>query len=287
MFSFNFTTILREEVVVKLVKICYPTSKPPDIAHLNLEDNLSSVRKVLEMEKFIDDELSFSQNVDEMSKISNSNEEKFRLKEIIVQNDNEYILSLIHSNLWKYLNEKHKLDYGCTITNDGIKTKDCKVFIMKDCELYDLGIKGVRSGTVEFNSIETEDMFTKTNLTLNINSKLQSFIKLSAGIMNRNKSKLETNSTYHYRNYGKHSLNINIRDHLILTEEFVKSVKNAIESKMPKKFIQIVEDFGQFIPTEVILGGRIYFEVYGSSTDYSTEKANSEAMNLGVPNIAD
>ncbi|CAI2197922.1 762_t:CDS:1, partial [Funneliformis geosporum] len=124
----------------EVVQICYPTSKPPKIAHLNLDDNLSNVRKVLEATKFINDDLSFSQNVDEVSKISisNSEEKKFRLKEIIVQNNKIYILYLTHSNLWKYLNEKHKLDYRRTITNDGIKTKDCKVFIMKEFKLNDL-----------------------------------------------------------------------------------------------------------------------------------------------------
>ncbi|CAI2169164.1 14482_t:CDS:2 [Funneliformis geosporum] len=281
---FNLNTLLGEVV---LVKVCYPTSETPNLTQLNLGDNLSKVRKELEVRGFINDKLAFSRKDVEMSKVSNPDEETIRLKEIIDQNCKDYILYLTHSNLWEYLNEKHKLDYGRTITNDGIKTKDYKVFIMKGCDLFNLGTKEFRSDTVEYNSIETEDRLTKSNF--NVNSTFQSFIKLglSAEIMNKNKSKLETNSTCHYRNYGKFSLKINIRNHLIPTEEFLERVNDAIKSKNSKSFIQIIEDFGQFIPTEVILGGRIYLKDYGSSTENSTEKANNVAMNLRAPNIAD
>ena len=38
------------------------------------------------------------------------------------------------------------------------------------------------------------------------------------------------------------------------------AVEDAIISGDPENFIRITEKFGQFIPTEVILGGRVYFE---------------------------
>ncbi|CAI2188932.1 180_t:CDS:2, partial [Funneliformis geosporum] len=271
-----------------LVKVCYPTSRPPNLVHLQLGENLSKIRKELEMRKFINDKLSFSQNIIEMSKVENSDEGTFRLNEIIVKNNEKYILYLIHSNLGEYMNEKHKLNYGRTITNDGIKTNGYKVFNMKGCKLYDLGTKEFRLDKVEFNSIETEDWLTKS-LLLDINSKLQSFVNLgfSAGIVNRSKSKLETNSTYYYRNYGKFSMNINITEHLILTEEFLQRVNDAIKSKKPKNFIQIIEDYGHFIPTEVIFGGRIYFKDSSRSTEYSTGKENDVAINLSVPSNID
>ncbi|CAI2173616.1 2989_t:CDS:2, partial [Funneliformis geosporum] len=265
-----------------LVKVYYPTSDS-NLARLKLDDYLSTVRKEL----VINDKLSFSPNIHEMFKVSKSDEGKFRLKEIIVQNCKEYNLYLTHSKLWEHLNEKHKLNYGRTITSDGIKTKGNKLFNMKGGDLRKLGANEV-SDKEEFNSIETEDLLTKP-LFLNINNKLQSFVNLglSAGIVKSTKSKLETNSTYHYRNYGKFSLNINVRDHLILTEEFLERINEAIKSKKPEYFIRIVEDYGQFIPTEVILGGRIYLNDSSRSTEDSIGKENDVAINLSVPNSVD
>ena len=42
--------------------------------------------------------------------------------------------------------------------------------------------------------------------------------------------------------------------------EFIEAVKDAIESGNPRNFNKITEEFGQLIPTEVILGGRVYFK---------------------------
>ncbi|PKC61674.1 hypothetical protein RhiirA1_464680 [Rhizophagus irregularis] len=43
------------------------------------------------------------------------------------------------------------------------------------------------------------------------------------------------------------------------TTEFIEAVKGVIVSKDPRKFKDIINDFGQFIPKKINLGGRAYF----------------------------
>ena len=53
------------------------------------------------------------------------------------------------------------------------------------------------------------------------------------------------------------SLKIN-KENLELTDEFKKDINDAIKSKDPREFEKITKNYGQFIPTEIILGGRVY-----------------------------
>src|ERR1043166_6612427 len=92
---------------------------------LNLNGNLSDIRKQLENDKIIDETLSISFSRDGIIEIQREHDEKFRLSEVIERgtDESEYILHLMRSNTpnWRLFNNKCRLDYGCTMTNEDIK----------------------------------------------------------------------------------------------------------------------------------------------------------------------
>jgi hypothetical protein len=212
------------------------------LINLNLDDNLSNIRKELEKNKIIDDTLSFSKKIyDEFSEITS---EEVLLKEIVEIKDEKYFLYLI-KNLpdWETLNGLHKLDYGCTVTFDEIKMATERVFKIKDCKLTRIDGEGYRSGKLEF---EPQDDWTKkTNFFFNINDI---------------KTKDKIKSSYkEYTELGKVTLEL-ITENLELTDNFKNDIENAIESEDPEKFREIAKKYGQFIATKVILGGRFYLK---------------------------
>ncbi|POG72582.1 hypothetical protein GLOIN_2v1594984, partial [Rhizophagus irregularis DAOM 181602=DAOM 197198] len=75
-------------------------------------------------------------------------------------------------------------------------------------------------------------------------------------------NKRTNNSTCTVIEYSKVSLKFKTEPN----PEFIKAVKDAIESKDPRKFRKITEEFGKFVPKEeVILGARAYFVNTNSS----------------------
>src|ERR1051325_1486580 len=125
--NFNFKGIFNKRVKVLIITKCDSASQSK-IALLSLSDNLLIIRKKLKREKIIDDTLSFTnrypENNDEsynFSEISLEDEEDFRLGDIICEskeNGNNYTLYLMKCSRisWKFLNNLHGLDRGCTMT---------------------------------------------------------------------------------------------------------------------------------------------------------------------------
>ncbi|CAB4442636.1 unnamed protein product [Rhizophagus irregularis] len=67
------------------------------------------------------------------------------------------------------------------------------------------------------------------------------------------------------------------------TKEFIEAVKDVIDSKDPRRFKDIINDFGQFISKEVILGGRAYFiasEDSEENTGEHTKNISGQASNF-------
>jgi hypothetical protein len=89
---------------------------------------------------------------------------------------------------------------------------------------------------------------------------------------------------YRYTELCKLSLKFN-KENLELTDDFKDDLNDAIESKDSRKFKEIAKKYGQFIPTEVIFGGRAYFkdlEISSeSSTDYSGEGSINSSTSAG------
>ncbi|EXX71491.1 hypothetical protein RirG_078110 [Rhizophagus irregularis DAOM 197198w] len=247
--------------------------------HLNLCDNLLKVRQYLENHDIIDDTFSFvrnySENNDSMiefSEIPVKFEENFRLHQIVRKTEDAHILYITCSKIWKFINDLRKLDYGCTMTSNGIKKASKRAFEAKNCKLE------IDSGTCEegkFKSESSEDLMMDKNLFFDADINVEHFVKLGIGMSigaSKNKeSHVETNYSYRFTKYGKASLKL---EHLEATPEFIKVVENAIESEDPEEFKQIIEDYGQFIPTEVILGGRVHYDDFAESVKHSAGNSN-------------
>jgi hypothetical protein len=260
---------------------------PTDLSlvyNLRRNDSLSNNRKILKSSIGMDDTLSFARKIIQpnnkiiFAEILRENEEEIILDEII---SGEFLY--LKNNLepdWKYLNEKHKLDFGRIVTLNEFEVAKQRAFKMKDCDVKKLDVSGYRSGSIEYNS--SEDRMIKTNLFLTADADVQDFVKLGISFeKSKNKNvKGEVNSTCEFIEHNKISLEFS--EYLEPTEEFKKEVEEAIKSKNPKRFKKITEKFGQFIPTKVILGGRAFVEGSKNSKEYSKEYANKTAMSLSA-----
>ena len=105
------------------------------IAHLNLEDKLSNVRRQLEQntEVKLNNALSFSKNISqEYASIAREDEEETKLKEIVETETK--ILYLKSEPSWKFFTYNCKLEYGCTVALD---KSNRRVFKMVDCEIIE------------------------------------------------------------------------------------------------------------------------------------------------------
>jgi hypothetical protein len=257
---------------------------------LNLNKNLSDIRKELKKRNIINDTLLFSKkNKDVFGEIIRETEKQFLLEHIIDRvvnddNSNNIILYLKKSSSpnWDILNNKCKLDYGCTMSFDGIKRANKKAFTMKNCELTYIGGKGYKKDQLEFES--KEDWIKKTNLFINVDDNtINNFVKygLSVGISQNENFNEEVKSVYKYTELEK--VLLNFREHLEPTEDFVKAVKDAISSESPREeFKEIIEEYGQFIPTKVILGGRVYFKDVKKSLENSIDKSKEVSMSTKI-----
>ncbi|PKY55765.1 hypothetical protein RhiirA4_548892 [Rhizophagus irregularis] len=294
---FNFTNFFSNNVniIVTVKKIIDDPLSITDakVARLNLTDNLLKVRQELEVNGIVDNTLLFSRkyldNINDdktygFADIAFEKEENYLLNEIIDKNGNILYLKQCSTPDWKCLNGLCKLDYGCTMTSDGIKKAENRAFEMQNCELVEIGGKGCRKGFVEFKS--NDDRFMKKNLffSTDINVKNLGKLGISIGNMENEGVNSENISSYHFTEYGKVSLKFD--HHLKPTQEFIKVVEGAIESKDPvKELKQITEQYGQFIPTEVILGGRAYFNEHITSTGCFAGNSKEIAMNANAGGI--
>ncbi|EXX70782.1 hypothetical protein RirG_084490 [Rhizophagus irregularis DAOM 197198w] len=258
----------------------------PKLYRLSLTDDLSNIRKELEKYNIINDTLLFSKKSEksenEFSEILHEYEEKLLLKEIIDNANSCNYLYLIKNSRpsWKILNEKCKLDYGCTMSFDGIKKADNRAFIMKDCELTEIDTtKGYKKGELKFKS--KEDWMRKTNLfTEGDDANIMSFVNLGISIKGLRDENFnnEIKLKYQYTELGKLLLKFN-KKNLVLTEDFENDINDAIKSKDPRKFRKITKEYGQFIPTEIILGGRVYYKDFEISLESSAGYSGEGSIN--------
>ncbi|CAB4495877.1 unnamed protein product [Rhizophagus irregularis] len=278
---------------VKVIKtLGHLPSQSSKLCFLNLKNNLSDIRKELKKYKIINDTLLFTKKISgEFSEVVRENEEKFLLEQIIdkVVNDNStnIFIYLMKNSIpdWNILNVKCKLDYGCTMSFDGIKRANKKAFTMEYCDLTHIGSSGYKKDQLEFES--KEDWMKKTNLFVNSDDiNVNSFVKygLSVGISYSQNETFneEVKSVYKYTELEKALLNF--YEYLKPTEEFIKAVNDANKSENPREeFKEIIKEYGQFIPTKVILGGRVYLKDIKESSENSTSKEVSGNINkIGV-----
>ncbi|CAB4440453.1 unnamed protein product [Rhizophagus irregularis] len=220
---------VRSDITVKIVSLPNLNDYSSSNVNFNLKDKLSSIREKLKQSNVkMNDTLSFANS--SMAEISREDEEKIILKEIIDTKSNT--LYLIKPD-YQFLINKLKLEYGRTISLDRANKKAFKI---KD---YDI--------------TEIADEHKYTKIDLKEGQFMEKDIFLFEDI---DTNKRTSNSTCTVIEYSKVSLKFKIEP----DPEFVKAVVDAIESKDPRKFRKITEEFGKFVPKEeVILGARAYF----------------------------
>ncbi|GES80249.1 hypothetical protein GLOIN_2v887932 [Rhizophagus clarus] len=177
---------------------------------------------------------------------------------------------------------KCKLEYGRIITPDGIKEAKEKAFTMKSCEMTKIGAEGYQKESIEFNS--SEERIIKTELSFSGNINIQEFLKFGAsiGMLKNETSKEKNNSVWNFTEFGK--VSIKLSEYLEPTPEFISAVNVAVNSENPReKLKEIVNKYGQFIPTEVILGGRSFFKGKEISKESAKGTANKGTINVSTP----
>lgn len=260
------------------VQIGESPSKCRLVPNLHRSTNLTKIRKILKEKTIMDDTLLFARNENNMLvEISISDEGNITLGEIMSEKF-LYLTKSLEPD-WRSLNEKHKLDYGRIVALDEFKIAKKRAFELKSCEMEKFGANGYRVGNIKCNS--SEDKMMKTNLFLTADADVQDFVKLgiSFGRSKNEKAKLEINSTCEFIEHNKISIELK---ELEPTTEFTEEVKKAIQSKNPNRFREITEKFGQFISTEVNLGGRAYFKESKNFEENSKENAKKVAMSASA-----
>lgn len=245
------------------------------VVYLNLDEKLSKVRVKLENKSIDMEILSFTIRDDKI--IVREEEEERILKEIIGKDNILYLRKDFDPDR-KYLCNKHKLDFGRTIINGEFKEASERAFIIEDCKMNNVDNK-YQHNIKDINTYE--DFMNMKDSCFSTEANAHEFAKF--GISNENskinKCNYETNSTCTIGEYSKVSLKLN---KLKPTEKFIEAIKDVIKSDDPRNLKGITEKFGQFIPTEIILGGKFSIKKSDTSREYMEEKSNERAASTGI-----
>ncbi|PKK60936.1 hypothetical protein RhiirC2_792566 [Rhizophagus irregularis] len=272
---------VQEDNIDIIVQIDDPPSKHVSVS-LNPGENLSKIREKLEQNSKIkmNDTLSFANKIVQinnknnneiyLAEVAKEDEEKKTLEKII--NKKDKILYLKSEPDWKFLKNKLGLEYGFTSM---LEKANKKAFtIMEDCKMTEI-VDGCKHNTIEIDL--EKDKIMKNDFLLAADTNV---LKTTFGNSKIKESNCETNLTCTISEYSKVSLKFRLQP----DSEFIKEIKDAIESKDHRNFKKITEEYGQFIPTEIILGGRAYFKSSNISRNCSEENSNRFDINAGGQN---
>jgi hypothetical protein len=251
-------------------------------ANLNLKDKLSNIRKKLAQNSKIkmNDTLSFANKISNnntggslLAEIAREDEGKIILENIIDEKDK--ILYLKSEPDWRFFKDKLKLEYGRNVT---LEKANNKAFTIVDCEKNEI-VDGYENSTIQIDL--EEDKILKNDFLLIADIDIPNFTRSGVSIGNSilKNSNVKTNSTYSVIEYNKMSLKFKFEP----TIEFIEAVKDVIDSKDPRKFKDVINEFGKFIPKEVILGGRAYVITRGNSEKNVSENSTNiggQALNF-------
>ncbi|CAB4489940.1 hypothetical protein RhiirA5_398975 [Rhizophagus irregularis] len=247
---------------------------------LRLDDKLTKIReKLTEVSEIKMDEKLFHN--EKKGTITLQKEDNFKLKDIVSKNENSensYVL-ILKENLWKILNKRNKLDYGI---NKILKRVNVRAFVMKDCHVSEPNVK-----YLYVKNESKDDQTVGKDLSFNVDpSSIVSTIPISFRIAGNKSDGIETNSsdetTYNYKK------TLEFRKFLEPTKDFIEVVKSAVDTINPKnskKLKEIIEDFGQVIPTEIIMGEKIYKKGDGKTTNLSkgySGDINATVVGMGI-----
>ncbi|POG82345.1 hypothetical protein GLOIN_2v1497713 [Rhizophagus irregularis DAOM 181602=DAOM 197198] len=153
---------------------------------------------------------------------------------------------------------------------------------MKDCELTKISVEGYKKAQLKFWS--KDDWMMKTNLFFSGSDNVKNFVYMGLSLESESKKNEDFDdkvySVYEYTEVGKAL--IKFREYIEPTEEFIKEIKDGIKSGNPKKeFRKIMKEYGQFIPTEIILGGRVYFKGVNPGAIISVRESKKIMRTIG------
>ncbi|RGB24786.1 hypothetical protein C1646_772599 [Rhizophagus diaphanus] len=278
----TYGTINKETLVIIE---CNLPSQASKLISLNVDDHLENIRSELLKEDIINDESYFLKRYskDKFAEVIRNKEQTTSLNDVIYKNgNNDNILYVRLYPDWKFFNEKCKLEYGCIKSTDEIKKVVKKAFTIKDCEMIKIGTKECIKKEIGYNT--TEEKMLKTSLFASGDANINKFVDLKLGFsFEKSKSlnlNLDENTSHVCADYGKMYLKLD--EYLEPTSEFVEEIKCAIASKDPQKLVRITEVYGQFIPTRIILGGRVYYENIEVLAGRVTEDNKEISANVNV-----
>ncbi|PKY60872.1 hypothetical protein RhiirA4_520211 [Rhizophagus irregularis] len=242
------------------VQINDPPSKFISVNNLNLKDKLSNIRRKLvqNSEVKMNHTFSFANKINNkgessLAVIAREDEENIILEKIMDKNSMFLYLKSEPKPDWKFLKDKLKLEYGCTET---LEKANKRAFTIVSCEMNEI-IDGYENNTIQIDL--EENKIIKHDFLLIADIDIPNFTKLGVSIKNSNikNSNIITSLTYNIIEHKKVSLKFKLEP----TTEFIEAVKDVIDSKDPRKFKDVINDFGQFIPKEVVLG-----KLFGSNS---------------------
>ncbi|RIA98235.1 hypothetical protein C1645_849147 [Glomus cerebriforme] len=248
--------------------------------YLRLDDQLTKIReKLTEVSEIKMDEKLFHN--EKKGTITLQKEDNFKLEDIVSKNENSensYVL-ILKEHLWKILNKRYKLDYGI---NKNLKRVNKRAFAMKDCHVSEPNVK-----YLYVKNESKDDQTVGKDLSFNVDpSSIVSTIPISFRIAGNKSDGIETNSsdetTYNYKK------TLEFRKFLEPTKDFIEKVKSAVDTVDPKnskKLKEIIKDFGQVIPTEIIMGEKIYKKGDGKTTNISkgySGDINATVAGMGI-----
>ncbi|CAB4422433.1 unnamed protein product [Rhizophagus irregularis] len=222
------------------------------LTRLNIIDSLSTIREILEYNSIIrmDDTLLFS---DGFTNIMQKDELDFKLEEIIENNDTLFLKPSPSSNL-DYFRHKLKLEFGRILSPGRIivESSEKRVFTMNIEEKS--ASYSMINKDIFFNSKKGWIKYIK--MFFNAEAEMMNFGSLGLRFSSEQNTNNQTENKILFTKVSKLSLRIN---KLRPTQEFIEEVKHALNSNDRGRFDKIYKYFGQFIPTEVTLGGILYY----------------------------
>ncbi|CAB4481455.1 unnamed protein product [Rhizophagus irregularis] len=248
--------------------------------NLNLKYKLSKVREILKQNSKVkmDDTLTFAYKISQnnntrgsLAEIAREDEEKKILENII--NKKSKTLYLTSELNWKCFKNRHKLEYGRDVT---FEKANNRAFTIVDCEMNEI-VDGYEYRTIKIDS--EENKIIENDLLLIADIDIPNFEKLGVSFKKSNikNSNVTINTTYNIIEHKKMSLKFKLKP----TIEFIEAVRNVINSNDPRKFKDVISEFGQFISKEIILGGRAYV----IARENSEENADEYSSNIGIQSL--
>ncbi|GES84881.1 hypothetical protein GLOIN_2v1731439 [Rhizophagus clarus] len=231
------------------------------LLRLDTADKLKRIREILEGDEKIkmDYKLSFSWSIDssdikDAKEVKRDEESDLSLKNII----GDSTLYLIKKHDYSDLKDRLGLGHGRILTPNEINIK-----ISKE-EVCTMEIIELEKSSLDHGGSKKDGDFNSKKGWVN---KISAFFNGKVEMMNYGSTGLTLHEeciSYKSTKIPKITLKLG---KFQPNPMFIEEVEKALKSNNQKNFDKIYKDFGQFIPTEVTLGGIVYYETSSEVTE--------------------